>query len=124
MPHVAGERMAEGAAYLLNPSNDSWVPDAGFAWQQFDIAALRAVEQRTYLVRVSDSGPSAVVDPWGRVAAHTAPLTRDVLLATIVPSAGRSVYGAVGDVFGVGCLVGVALALASTRGRTSPDARG
>lgn len=124
LPHVAAQRIAEGATYLVNPSNDSWVPDAGFAWQQFDIAALRAVEQRTYLVRVSDSGPSAVVDPWGCVAARTEPLTRDVLLTTLRPTEGGSVYGAVGDLFGVACLVSAALAVAIARARAarrSPD---
>ncbi|HEY2389446.1 MAG TPA: apolipoprotein N-acyltransferase [Candidatus Binatia bacterium] len=102
---VAARRVADGAAYLVNPSNDSWVPDAGFAWQQFDIAALRAVEQRRFLIRVSDSGPSGVVDPLGRVVAHTAPLARDVLRATVAPMAGRTLYGRVGDLFGVLCVL-------------------
>ena len=103
LPQVVAARVAAGAAYLVNPSNDSWVPDAGFAWQQFDIAALRAVEQRRYLVRVSDSGPSGVVDPLGRVVAHTEPLTRDVLLAEIAPVTTTSPYARVGDLFGVAC---------------------
>lgn len=115
-PHVAGERMAAGASYLLNPSNDSWVPDAGFAEHQFDIVALRAVEQRVWLVRVSDSGPSAVVDPWGRVVARTQPLARELLLAELGRSPGRSLYGRVGDAFGAACLAAVVVALAVARG--------
>jgi apolipoprotein N-acyltransferase len=112
LPHVAGTRVAEGATYLVNPSNDSWVPNAGFAWQQFDIAALRAVEQRRWLVRVSDSGPSGVVDPWGRVVAHTEPLARAVLESEVAPVEERSMYGRVGDLFGVTCVVVVSIALA------------
>src|SRR4029079_10471768 len=84
-----------------NPANDSWVPNAGFAWQQFDIVSLRAVEQRRYLVRISDSGPSGVVDPFGRVGAHTDALTRGVVLASVVPLGGRTPYAAWGDAFGV-----------------------
>lgn len=121
LPHVAGTRVAEGADYLVNPSNDSWVPDAGFAWQQFDLAALRAVEQRRYLVRVSDSGPSGVVDPFGRVVAATAPLTRAVLHAEVAPVEGCSVYGRVGDLFGITCALVTLAALARSRrqpGRT------
>ena len=119
LPHVAGRRIAEGAAYLVNPSNDSWVPDAGFAWQQFDIASLRAVEQRRYLIRVSDSGPSGIVDPFGRVVAHTEALTRDVLLSSVVPTSERSPYGCVGDLFGGGCLLATVLALVRCRRRTA-----
>jgi apolipoprotein N-acyltransferase len=117
LPHVAVQRVAEGAAYLVNPANDSWVPNAGFAWQQFDIVSLRAVEQRRYLIRVSDSGPSGVVDPFGRVVAHTEALARGVLLASIVPISGRSPYANWGDLFGGGCLLTTALALIRCRRR-------
>jgi apolipoprotein N-acyltransferase len=117
LPHVAGQRIAEGADYLVNPANDSWVPNAGFAWQQFDIVSLRAVEQRRYLVRISDSGPSGVVDPFGRIVAHTAALARGVLLASIVPIGGRSPYARWGDLFGGGCLLATALALIRRRRR-------
>ena len=116
LPQLAAQRMDEGASYLVNPSNDSWAADAGFAEHQFDIVALRAVEQRTWLVRISDSGPSAVVDPWGRVVARTQPRAQEVLLADIGRSPGRSLYGRVGDAFGALCLAAVALALAATRG--------
>lgn len=117
LPHVAGARVAAGATYLVSPSNDSWVPNAGFAWQQFDIAAMRAVEQRRFLVRVSDSGPSGVVDPFGRVLAHTAPLERATLAASVTPLAARSIYGTVGDAFGAACalLVGTALVRSASR---------
>ncbi|MCC6765154.1 MAG: apolipoprotein N-acyltransferase [Deltaproteobacteria bacterium] len=114
LPHVAAARVAAGATYLASPSNDSWVPNAGFAWQQFDIAAMRAVEQRRFLVRVSDSGPSGVVDPWGRVVAHTDARARATLRATIVPTTAPSLYARAGDAFGVACalvaLLGCALA--------------
>jgi apolipoprotein N-acyltransferase len=115
LPQFAAQRMDEGASYLVNPSNDSWVADAGFAEQQLDMVALRAVEQRAWLVRVSDSGPSAVVDPWGRVVARTAARSQAVLLASIGTSPGRSLYGRLGDVFGALCLVAVALAWAAAR---------
>jgi apolipoprotein N-acyltransferase len=117
LPPVAAERVAAGATYLVNPSNDSWVPDAGFAWQQFDIAAFRAVEQRRWLVRVSDSGPSGVVDPFGRVIAHTEALTRDALLANIAPISEPSPYGRMGDLFGVACALAAGIALAGRQAK-------
>jgi apolipoprotein N-acyltransferase len=117
LPHVAGARVAAGATYLVSPSNDSWVPHAGFAWQQFDIATLRAVEQRRWLVRVSDSGPSGLVDPFGRVTLHTEPLTRDTLVGSIAARAERSPYGRWGDVFGFACVIVTLMGLAAQRTR-------
>lgn len=121
LPHVAGVRVAEGATYLVNPSNDSWVPDAGFAAQQFDLAALRAVEQRRWLLRVSDSGPSGVIDPYGRVVATTPPLARAVLRGTVEPRTERTVYGRGGDAFGLGCAVATLAALVRGRRRRRED---
>ena len=57
------------------------------------------------------SGPSAVVDPFGRVVAHTEALTRDALVAEIAPTVDPSPYGRVGDLFGVTCAIVAAVAL-------------
>jgi len=115
LPQFAAERVEAGAEYLVNPSNDGWIPHPSYLGQQFDMVALRAVEQRMYLVRVSDVGPSAIVDPWGRVQGRTEALTRGVLRGRIRPSSGRSLYGRTGDLFAVLCvlttLVGVGWAL-------------
>jgi apolipoprotein N-acyltransferase len=120
LPEVAGARVAAGAEYLVNPSNDSWLADTQYSAQQLDIVAMRAVEQRRFLVRVSTSGPSAIVDPWGRVQVTTAMLAQAVAAGTIRPRTGLSVYGRWGDVFGVAC---AAVALASVwRGRRAADA--
>lgn len=105
LPHLAGARMDAGATFLVNPSNDSWVSDPGFAEHQLQLAGLRAVEQRAFLVRISDSGPSALVDPYGRVVARSQPATREVVLASLGVSSARSVYGRAGDGFGAACLV-------------------
>jgi apolipoprotein N-acyltransferase len=111
LPHFGTWRVAEGAAYLFNPTNDSWVPDRYYAEHLFDIVALRAVEQRRYLVRASTTGPSAIVDPWGRIQVATEPSTRDVILGWIRPMEERSVYGRVGDLFGVLCVSATLAAL-------------
>lgn len=122
-PEIVGRRVAQGAAYLVNPSNDSWVPDLQFAMHQFHIASARAVEQRRYLVRTSTSGPSAIVDPWGRVQVRTEPFERDVIVGTIRPNSELSVYGRVGDLFGLLCGISVLAALMTGYARRKPSPR-
>lgn len=123
-PEVAAARVREGAAILVNPSNDSWIAKPRWARMMFDLVRLRAVEERRWLVRASTSGPSAIVDPWGRVRVRTEPGTREVILGAIRPQRELSVYARVGDLFGLACAAAVAagIALGSRRSQTRPSA--
>lgn len=103
LPEVAAERVAAGAVYLVNPSNDTWIPDEKFADLQFDIVSLRAIEQRRTLLRVSTSGPSAIVDPYGNVHGRTEAFRREVVLGTLRPRGGATAYARIGDTFAVLC---------------------
>jgi len=111
LPEVAGRRVAAGATYLLNPSNDTWVPSEKFAELEFDIVSLRAIEQRRYFVRASTSGPSAIVDPYGHIVVRSRAFSTAILPGTIAPIEGRSLYGRAGDLFGVACAATAAAAL-------------
>jgi len=122
LPEVARARVEGGAAWLVSPSNDSWVPSPDFAELQFDVVRLRAIEQRRFLVRASTSGPSAIVDPQGRVLARTRPFERAAIEGTIAPETRRSVYSRIGDAFAIGCLLATALALVSSRSAAPPPA--
>jgi apolipoprotein N-acyltransferase len=111
LPEVVSDRVAQGASYLINPSNDTWIGEPTFVGLQFDIIALRAVEQRRYLVRSSTSGPSAVIDPWGRVLVKTKPGVRSAIRGSIQARSDRSVYSRLGDLFAFLCLGIVILSL-------------
>jgi len=90
-----------------------------FSAQQFDIVRLRTVEQRRYLVRASTSGPSAIVDPLGRVAVQTRFLTQDAIGGRIFPRTDVTPYARVGDLFALGCLVTAVAAASRCARRTS-----
>jgi apolipoprotein N-acyltransferase len=100
---TAGERVRDGAEYLVNLANDSWLGDPMYAAEAFDMARLRAVEQRRYLVRASTSGPSAIIDPLGRVVTLTGADARATLAGEIRPLRQLTFYARWGDVFGLGC---------------------
>jgi apolipoprotein N-acyltransferase len=116
LPELAGARVRAGAEILVSPSNDSWIAGEGFAEHMLAVVGLRAIEQRRYLVRASTAGPSAVVDPWGRVPVRT-PVSRPaVLLGGVRPERELTPYGRWGDVFAVSCTLVVAVALLRRRG--------
>ncbi|MFN8544159.1 MAG: apolipoprotein N-acyltransferase [Candidatus Binatia bacterium] len=114
LPEIVARRVVDGAAYLVNPTNDSWLADRTYSELQFDIVTMRAIEQRRYLVRASTSGPSAIIDPWGRIQVRTEPLSSGVIAGTVRPRSDRSVYSHVGDAFGLACALATILGL---RGR-------
>jgi apolipoprotein N-acyltransferase len=111
LPEVAAARVRAGAEILVSPSNDSWIAGEGFAEHMLAVVGLRAIEQRRYLVRASTSGPSAVVDPWGRIPVRTAANRPFVLRGAVRPERDLTPYARFGDAFAVGCALVVAAAL-------------
>src|SRR5262249_22970484 len=100
---VAARRVRDGAEYLVNLANDTWVGAPEFGQMAFEMARLRAIEERRFLVRASTSGPSAVIDPTGAIQA-VGPLGRTVVTGRIRAQQARTLYGRVGDAFAYGCL--------------------
>jgi apolipoprotein N-acyltransferase len=116
-PEDAAARAREGAEILANLSNDSWVEGVEFAENQLRIATLRAIEQRRFLVRASTSGPSAIIEPTGRIAKRSEPHTVAVLTGDVRPLTDVSVYGRYGDTFAAACLAITLAGLAAARRR-------
>lgn len=67
-PELARQRVADGATVFVNISNDAWFGRSAAARQHLQLGLLRAVEQRRWLARATNTGISAFIDPFGRVA--------------------------------------------------------
>ena len=73
------------------------------------LSALRAVENRVWLVRVANTGISAFVDPVGHILHRTAFFEQAVRVCRIERMPGSSLYGRWGDWLPVSCLIFIAL---------------
>jgi apolipoprotein N-acyltransferase len=82
---------------IVTLANDAWFGASAEPWIHLALARLRAVEHRRWLVRATNSGVSAIVDPAGRLVARTGLLTRENLRGTVRLVEGPTIYGRFGD---------------------------
>jgi apolipoprotein N-acyltransferase len=105
-----------GAQLFVNISNDGWFGTSEAAEQHLRMARVRAVENRRWLVRDTNSGISASIDPYGNV---TRVMRRDVRDSGDLAydfRADRTIYTRFNDWFAWMCLtVSAILVLATFR---------
>jgi apolipoprotein N-acyltransferase len=82
---------------LINLTNDAWFGDTQEPAIHLVLSQYRAIEHRRYMVRATNSGISAVVDPLGRVVAQTGLLTRENLRYDVHMLEGETLYTRLGD---------------------------
>ena len=87
------------AQVLVNLTNDSWYGDSHEPIIHLALASFRAIETRRALVRATNTGISAVVDPAGRVIARTGQWRQEVLVAEVpvLDGGDTTVYMRLGD---------------------------
>lgn len=66
-------------AWILNITNDAWFGDSPGPYQHLAMSRVRAVEQGVPLIRVANTGMSAVIDPYGRVLKRLPLNTRGII---------------------------------------------
>jgi apolipoprotein N-acyltransferase len=109
-PQLVRRIAATGAGVLVNISNDAWYGDTSAAFQHFEMARFRAIENGRYLLRATNNGISAVIDPYGRVVKSLPRHERALLSGRFTYLSRRTFYTAHGDVFAWSA-AGVAIAL-------------
>lgn len=68
-PHEIRRFVLDGANLLINISNDGWFGRSSAPAQHLQMARVRAVEHRRWLLRDTNNGYTASVDPYGRIVA-------------------------------------------------------
>lgn len=102
---------ANGAQVFVNVSNDGWYGDSGAYAQHLKQARMRAVENGRWLLRDTNTGVTASIDPYGRIAASVPRKIRTTLVAPYALSSVTTFYTRHGDWFAWLCAIISVLAL-------------
>lgn len=122
----ARELAVAGADLLVNLTNDDWFGESLAVPQHQQLAQLRTVETRRYLLRSTTTGSTAVISPLGEVVVQAPLYQPNVLIVDVHTVDIETLYTRYGDVFGWACLFFAAgsVALGWLRGRHSGGRRG
>lgn len=94
-----------GAEVLVNISDDAWYGDTSAPWQHLNMARMRAIENRRWLLRDTNNGVTAAIDPYGRVRQSIPRHQADALPAQYGFRDDITFYTAHGDVFAWLCAI-------------------
>jgi apolipoprotein N-acyltransferase len=108
-----------GAEVLVNISDDGWYGDTSAPWQHLNQTRMRAIENRRWILRDTNNGVTAAIDPYGRVRQSIPRHKVDALPAEFGFRNDVTFYSAHGDVF-AWCCAAVALGLFGWAGRRRP----
>lgn len=92
-----------GAQVLVNISNDGWYGDTCAPWQTLNISRMRAIENRRWLLRDTNTGITTVIDPYGRLTASVQRHALTSLAARYGYSSDQTFYTVHGDLFAYLC---------------------
>jgi apolipoprotein N-acyltransferase len=104
---VFGDEMRQyarmGADVLVNISDDGWYGDTSAAWEHLNMVRMRAIENHRWVLRATNTGVTAAIDPYGRVVVSALRHRRTSLRVGFDYEHDVTFYSAHGDLFAYLC---------------------
>ena len=92
-----------GADVLVNISDDGWYGDTSAAWEHLNMVRMRAIENHRWVLRATNTGVTAAIDPYGRVVASAPRHRRTSIRVGFNYEHDVTFYSAHGDLFAYFC---------------------
>lgn len=108
-PDLVRQFARNGAEVLVNISNDGYFGYSSALEQHLEIVRMRAAENRRWILRATNDGITAAIDPAGRIASRAEPFQELAASVRYDYVREQTLYTLYGDWFAWGCLA-VALA--------------
>lgn len=108
-PQLARESVLKGANVLVNLTNDAWYGNTSAQYQHLVFSQMRALENRRYLLRSTNTGITALISPHGDIINRLPPFVNDYVIVKVYPYEGESFYTKYGDLIVWICLIGMGM---------------
>lgn len=104
-PEISRSMTINGSDILINITNDAWYGWTSAAYQHLAISVFRAVENRRYVLRATNTGVSAVIDSLGRIELKSGLFEPAFIVSNVPMLKGHTVYDRIGDLFAYLCVI-------------------
>jgi apolipoprotein N-acyltransferase len=124
-PEISRAFTLKGADFLTNITNDAWYNDSSAQWQHLTFSQFRAIENRRTMLRSTNTGVTAIIDPTGRIRAQLTPFEQGILVESIAVGGPDTIYTRYGDIlwlgfFGLLLAISVVIRIINYRRRICP----
>ena len=114
-PNFVRQFVAGGAQVLFNISNDGWFGRSAAREQHLRIVRMRAAENRRWILRSTNDGITATIDPAGRLRGVLPLYTRATSYTGYSYISDQTTYTRLGDWFALLCATIVVMCLVAER---------
>ena len=104
-PNEVRQFADNGADLFVNISDDGWYGNSGAPSQHLNMARMRAIENQRWLLRATNTGITASIDPYGRVVMSAPRNVRAYMDAPYGFVSEKTFYTEHGDWFPIACVI-------------------
>ncbi len=97
-PSYIRKSVKEGADILINVANDSWFGNTYEPYMHFNSTIVRAIENRRSMIRVTNSGISALITPLGKITSSLALDKEGAVKGALTKRKDLTLYTRYGDI--------------------------
>ena len=104
-PNLVRQFTLQGSELLVNLSNDGYFGDSAAREQHLSLVRMRAAENQRWILRATNDGITAMIDPAGRVTERIPSYTQTSEVMHFNYTSGLTLYTRFGDWFPWTCLI-------------------
>ena len=101
IPKISRTFVSKGAEFLIIQANDGWLGSSFGPYQHFELARLRAIENRIPIVRCANTGISGIINFDGSIKTKVELNEKKIIFESLSSNKNGSFYTKYGDIFAI-----------------------